>query len=190
MHVHVDLALGPGADRADIGGRTPGGVPLVAALGLVEGRNRHEPVSLQPKEMGARSSDEQPPWRRRQAGRLPPCHGRDRRPGVPLSAPPNLSALDDRPPAIGAGRERPYLSASQVIHTGGALAVEEVEPLIRARKDCSLAVEAHCRVLALSSIPPAPWHGDSCSDRSAGAPDLRYPRREPWGRGVSPGASC
>src|SRR6266478_5501686 len=186
MHVHVNLALGPGADRADIGRRTPGGVPLVAALGLVEGRNRHEPVSLQPKVMGARSSDEQPPWCRRQAGRLPPRHGRDRCPGVPLGAPPKLSALDQRPPAIGAVRERPHLWAGQVIDTDGALAVEEVQALIRGRKDCSLAVYAHRRVLSLASIPPASWYGDGCSDRSAGAPDLRHPPREPWGRGVSP----
>src|SRR5437867_9364505 len=46
MHVHIDRPVGPGADPAAVGGRTPRCVPRLAALRLVEGGDRGIAISV------------------------------------------------------------------------------------------------------------------------------------------------
>jgi hypothetical protein len=77
-----------------------------------------------------------------------------------VRASPELSAIDERPPPIAGGRQRPYFAARQIIDPGCAVAVHEVEALIGGHENRSRADHAHCRLLSIPSIPPTSALGD------------------------------
>src|SRR5262249_16826443 len=98
VDVDVHGAVTCGADRPDIGGRTPGRVPGAAAFRTIEGRDRGQPAILEAQQMSARGPDQQARRRGRQACGLSAAAGRD---GGPHFArpPPELPAVDEAPPA-------------------------------------------------------------------------------------------